>query len=138
HRRYITHSPVFWVIIVLISYVFSFEIVFWFGFGCFLHLILDIIDWGIPYLPTKNSRLIPHLLLVKSTMNSEKDFSVIYWRNINILRLEQLFFLTSIFIIIVLFFNNTDLAFMYLFVLFFLFTSIVSIYGFRNSRKIPN
>jgi hypothetical protein len=138
HRRYITHSPVFWAIVFVISYLFSFEVLFWLSFGCFLHIILDILDWGIPYLPTKNSSLLPHLLHVKPTMNSENDFSDIYWSNINILRLEQLFFFVSILIIIVLIITSTSISHMLLFSVLFLFTSIISIFDYVNSKNVPN
>jgi hypothetical protein len=138
HRRYITHSPIFWVVVMIISYLFSIEVFFWIGLGSFSHLVLDILDWGIPYLPTKYSGLFPHLLQVKSTFNSEKDFSYIYWNNIIILRLEQLFFLASILIIVVLFINYTDISFLLLFMSLFLFTSIISIPDYVNSKSSPN
>jgi hypothetical protein len=136
HRRYFTHSPIFWGIILVIGFLLSFDNIFWFGFGCFLHILLDILDWGIPYLPTKNSSLLPHILQVENNSISERDFSEIYWSNHTILRLEQLFFFVSLLIIFVLFIFNTYISFMFLLVSFFLLTSIISILDFVNSKRV--
>lgn len=96
HRRYITHYPLFWLIIGVLSYLFSLSELFWFSCGALTHLLTDFIDWGIPLAPTSSAELLPHILVLQLDTTNEKVFSRIYWSNNSMKRLEIIFFIFAV------------------------------------------
>ena len=96
HRRYLTHYPIFWFIIGIISYTFSLSELFYLSCGALTHLLTDFIDWGIPLAPTSSAKVLPHILHVPQEIMEEKYFSSIYWSNKVMKILEILFFIFAL------------------------------------------
>ena len=104
HRYYITHSFLFWVILIIIFLILRFTLTIFFDYFLYLiigiiwHLLLDLIDWGLPILPSKKVSRI-YLGFLKEDANIEKNSSYFlktYWSNKLILSIELLLFASSL------------------------------------------
>ena len=88
HRNFITHSVVFYLILIFLSFV-SHSVFIWLFLGALYHLCFDIFDWGIPLVPFKTSTFVtPHLLQVPAQLD-EINFFRTYFSN-NIIKLVEI------------------------------------------------
>ena len=103
HRKFLTHYPPIYLILILVFVFLEISSLVWFIGGVLFHLCFDWFDWGLPYVPLyPNAKLTPHLLTEPVHVNDEMYFFEEYWSNKIILILEAILFLgfiCSIFIL---------------------------------------
>ncbi|OLS22723.1 MAG: hypothetical protein HeimC3_29970 [Candidatus Heimdallarchaeota archaeon LC_3] len=133
HRRYLSHSPVLWSLILIGAFFFQNNLLFWISLGFLVHVLVDTIDWGIFLLPTKNARITPHLLEVHESMKIEKDFSRVYWNNKVIFSIEVTLFLITTFVIIYLTILSINFYLLVYLSAIFVITSSLSFIDYKNS-----
>lgn len=81
HRNFITHSVVFYIILIFLTYV-THSLLIWLFLGAFYHLCFDIFDWGIPLVPFKtNTFVTPHLLQVPAQLDEVYFFKTYFGNN---------------------------------------------------------
>ena len=92
HRDFITHSILFYLILIPLCFLGHLEII-WLFIGAFFHLSFDLLDWGLPLLPFRpNTYITPHLLTVPSQID-EIYFFKTYFGNKIILLVEIVLFI---------------------------------------------
>jgi len=103
HRLYIFHSLLFWIFMSIIFLVLRFSTLEFFDYflafclGAIWHLLLDLIDWGLPLLPLhKFRKSYLGILKEKNLDDKSKDFFLKkYWNSKIIVIIESLFFALS-------------------------------------------
>ena len=91
HRLYITHYPLLYVLLLLLSYLLNLDYLIFLFAGALYHLFFDWFDWGLPIIPFMSEKyMTPHLLHIPEgrKMNSESDFFKLYFNNKFIRNLE--------------------------------------------------
>jgi len=90
HRLFPSHWISLWVGITFIGLLS--HLIFWIGIGGFLHLMLDLPDWGLPVFAPVSLKLSPHLLSTPTTDSSHswKWFLQKYYENKLIVLIEIL------------------------------------------------
>lgn len=97
HRRYVTHSILFWFILGVIFYLSKVYYLYFFTIGVMFHLLLDLVDWGLPLIPhLPNQKLTPHLLKRDDDENRKKAYINIYWKNKIILLIEIILLISGV------------------------------------------
>ena len=134
HRKYWTHSPIFWVILLILVYFLRISWIFWAVAGILLHLLLDIIDWGLYLSPYNKNALFPYLFRAYPKLSSEKEFSFYYWRNPAIVTIEGFLFIGAVG---GMYFHNFFLIDVLPMILaFFLIVYAGSFYDYYRGRKL--
>jgi hypothetical protein len=100
HRRYFTHHPLFWLVMTFIFVVASASPLFWLSIGCLVHVVPDLLDWGVPIFPFRDLPLSPHILPDLDEKSTENDFSTVYWQNSFLRSLEGILFLSTLIILL--------------------------------------
>lgn len=99
HRTFITHFPMIWLILTLISAFLKLEI-YWFFVAGFIHLLVDVLDWEVYLLMPFSNFKLSLFSLDPITILEGKTFSeqvVLYYQQKKIIFIELMIFSLFIF-----------------------------------------
>ena len=103
HRFYIFHSLLFWIFLSIVFLILRytttefFDYFLYFGLGAICHLLLDLLDWGLPLLPIPKFRKIYLGILKEENLEVKPEYYFLkkYWNSKVMIFIELLFFSLS-------------------------------------------
>jgi hypothetical protein len=126
HRLFITHSPLLYIILIIICYFYNINLI-WFFLGSLFHLIFDTFDWGLYLLPISDSRFLTAHILTPPAILEEKYFFERYFGNKYIKTIEILLGIGFIISII-------HLPIPILIIILFFELGVIIEFGFQTSK----
>ncbi|MHA1448630.1 MAG: metal-dependent hydrolase [Candidatus Hodarchaeales archaeon] len=102
HRDLLTHSFFLWLILIIVGSITGFFQLTIFSTGALLHLLLDLVDWGLrPFQPFSKVKT-TGFLTPKPEYITYKDFIKTYYRSKPVQIIDILLILSSVFFIFVI------------------------------------
>ena len=103
HRFYIFHSLLFWIFLSIVFLILRytttefFDYFLYFGLGAICHLLLDLLDWGLPLLPIPKFRKIYLGIIKEENLEVKPEYYFLkkYWNSKVMIFIELLFFSLS-------------------------------------------